>query len=122
MDKQQAYYNLWSRFGISAYDENRVPDDAGYPRITYQVLLDDLDNAVFPTATLWDRDTSYTRIDAKLAEISRYIDDMDPIPLDDGGYMYVTKGTPWGQRRSDPNDRTVTGYLLNLGIEFLTKY
>lgn len=122
MDKQQAYYSLWSRFGIPAYDENRIPEEAELPYITYQVILDDLDGPINPMATLWYRDTSWTRIDAKLAEMSRYIDDMDTIPLNEGGYMYVTKGTSWARRTSDPDDKTVIGYRLNLQVEFLTKY
>lgn len=122
MDKQQAYYSLWSRFGIPAYDENRVPEEAELPYITYQVILDDLDGPINPMATLWYRDTSWTRIDAKLAEMSQYIDDMNLISLNEGGYMYVTKGTPWGRRTSDPDDKTVIGYRLNLQVEFLTKY
>lgn len=119
MDKQQAYYNLWSRF-LPAYDENRVPEDAVYPYITYQVLLDDIDAPVYPTATLWDKSTSWTYLDSKLNEISSTIEDIMCIKLDEG-FMYIRKGTPWGQRTSDPNDKTVIGYLLNLSIEFLTE-
>lgn len=134
MDKQQAYDKLWNSFGILAFEENSVPDDetiqaliesgyasSKYPYITYQVLVDDLDSPVFPMAKLWDRNTSWTRIDAKLAEISRYIEDMSPIELDEG-YLYATKGQPWGQRTSDPDDKAVIGYILNLSVEFLTKY
>ena len=95
MDKQQAFYSLWSRFNLPAYDENRVPEDAVYPYVTYQVLLDE-------------------------KEISEYIEDMLPIPLDEG-YMNITKGEPFAQRTSDPNDKTVIGYMLNLGVEFLTR-
>lgn len=119
MDKQQAYYKLWSSFGISAYDENRVPEDAVLPYITYQVLLDDLDSPIYPVATLWDKSTSWTRLDAKLKEIASYVKNMSPIELDEG-YMNVTPGTPFAQRTSDPTDKTVIGYLLNLGVEFLT--
>lgn len=107
---------------MPAYDENRVPEEAELPYITYQVILDDIDSPINPMATLWYRDTSWTRIDAKLAEMSRYIDDMDLISLNEGGYMYVTKETPWARRTSDPDDKTVIGYRLNLQVEFLTKY
>ena len=120
MDKQQAFFNFWSRFNLLAYDENRVPEDAVYPYITYQVLLDNLDSPVFPMATLWDKSTSWTRLDTKEKEISDYIEDMLPIKLDEG-YMNITKGTPFARRTSDPNDKTVIGYILNLGVEFLTR-
>lgn len=121
MDKEQAYYSLWSSFSVPAYDEGSVPDEAKPPYIAYQVLIDDIDAPVYPTATLWWRDTSWAGIDAKLAEIGSYIEDLSPIKLDDG-YMNVTKGTPFAQRRTDDSDKTVKGYLLNLGVEFLTKY
>lgn len=120
MDKQQALYSLWSRFNLPAYDENRVPEEAVYPYITYQVLLGNLDSPIYPMATLWNRTTSWTWLDAKEKEISAYIEDMLPIPLDEG-YMNVTKGEPFAQRTSDPNDKTVIGYRLNLGVEFLTR-
>lgn len=121
MDKQQAYYNLWSSFNIPAYEELSVPDDAVFPYITYQVLLDDIDGIIFPTASLWYRGTSWTEIDAKLEEISEFIEDMSPIPLKDGGYMHVDKGTPWAQPMAEDNDRTVRRYLLNLSVEFFTR-
>lgn len=120
MDKQQAYYSLWSNFGIGAYDENRVPEDAVYPYITYQVLLSSLDEPIYPMATLWDKSTSWTGLDTKLSQITRQIEDMSPIRLDDG-YMNVTLGQPAAERTSDPSDSTVIGYRINLGIEFLTK-
>lgn len=120
MDKQQAYYSLWSRFGVSAYDENRVPEEAPYPRITYQVILGALDGPIIPVATLWEKTTSWTWLDAKVNEITRYIEDMSPIKLDEGGYMNVTLND--AVRTSDPSDSTVIGYRITLGIEFLTKY
>lgn len=121
MDKQQAFYSLWSSFGVPAYDENRVPEEATYPRITYQVIVDCLDEPVFPTATLWARGTSWTWLDAKLKEISDHVEDMLPLQINEG-YIQVSKGTPWAQRVTDPSDRMIIGYRLNLGIEFLTKY
>ena len=121
MDKEQAYYSLWSSFGVPAYDENRVPEEAGYPRITYQVITDGIDSPVYPMATLWKKTTSWTWLDAKAKEIGDYIEDMSPIPVNEG-YMNVTKGSPFAQRRSDPADSTVLGYMFNLGVEFLTKY
>ncbi len=120
MDKQQAYYSLWSRFGLSAYDETSVPDDAKLPYLTYQVIIDSLDAPVYPTASLWYRSSSWNDIDHKLTEIASYIEDMEPIEIDDG-YMNVTKGTPFAQRMAE-EDRTVKRYVLNLAIEFLTKY
>ena len=120
MDKQQAYYKLWSSFELPAYDEMSVPEDAKMPYITYQVILDDLDAPVFPTASLWWRDSSWTNIDLKLTEIAAYIEDLLPIRLDEG-FMYVSKGSPFAQRMAEDDDRTVKRYVINLAVEFLTK-
>ena len=43
MDKQQAIHGFWSSFGITAYDENSVPDDAELPYITYNDLHSNMD-------------------------------------------------------------------------------
>ncbi len=120
MDKQQALYNFYNSF-LPAYDENSVPEDAKMPYITYQVIIDDLDSVVFPTASIWYRSDSWADADAKVNEISQYIETMLPVPLKDNGFMHVTKGTPFAQRMAE-NDTTVKRYVLNLGIEFLTEY
>jgi len=119
MDKTQAYYALWSRFGIPAYDEQSVPDDAELPYITYEVVLDDYDNGIITTASLWYRGTSWAEIDEKLNAITDVISVISPLPID-GGFMYVTKASPWCQRMADETDRTIKRYLLNVGVNFLT--
>ena len=120
MDKQQAYYSFWSSFSIPAYDENSVPDGAGFPRIDYQVLIDDLDAPVFPMAKIWYRDTSWEDVDKKVAAISAYIENMEQIAIDNG-YMNIEKGNSFAQRIIDEKDQTVKGYLLNLQVEFFTR-
>ena len=122
MDKQQAYYSLWSNFNIPAYDELSVPDGAVMPYITYQVMTDSIDKPVFPTASLWYRGTSWEQIDLKLAEVSQELEDLAPIALDKNEFMYVTKGTPFAQRMAEETDRTIKRYVLNLSVEFFTKY
>ena len=120
MDKQAAFYHLWSSFSIPAYDENTVPKDADYPRIDFQVITDGFDSPVYPIAKLWFRDTSWDAIDAKVNEIAARLADLAPITLDDG-YMHVTTGTPFSQRTAAENDDTVKGYILNLAVEFFTR-
>ena len=34
MTKANAIYNFWNSFGITAYEENTVPEDAIFPYIT----------------------------------------------------------------------------------------
>lgn len=119
-DKQQAYFNFWQSFNLPVYDENSVPDGAEFPYITYQVIIDELDGFVFPTASVWYRSESWAEADAKVNEISRHIAEMLPLPLDNG-FMHITKGTPFAQRMAEA-DPTVKRYMLNMGIEFLTDF
>ena len=52
VDKYQAIHNFWSSFGLPAYHESRVPEDATYPRITYSVSIAGLNEPVLATASL----------------------------------------------------------------------
>ena len=38
MTKAAAIYQFWNSFGLTAYEENTVPDDAAFPYITYQLV------------------------------------------------------------------------------------
>lgn len=133
MDKQQAYNAFWNGFGVLAFEENSVPDDdiieemiksgiatAKYPYITYQVLIDDLGQPLYPTASIWDRSTSWERADTLANSISARIQEMGTIELD-SGRMFITKGSPYAQHMSEEADRYIRRVVLNLGIEFLTE-
>lgn len=134
MNKQQAYNAFWRSFGVLAFEENTVPDDktiqalidAGlakskYPYITYQVLIDNLDNEVFPTASIYDKSTSWETADLLSNEIMRKITDMNTIELDEGR-MFITTGTPFAQHMDEQEDSSIRRIVLNLGVEFFTQY
>lgn len=121
MDKAQAYQSLWGRFGIPAYNELSVPDGAKTPYITYQTIYDSCDESVYPTASLWYKDTSWLKIDAKLKEISKEISEMDDIPLDEG-FMSVDTNNPFAQPLEDDENRDMKRYVLSVRVEFLTNY
>ena len=133
MDKQQAYNAFWNSFGVLAFEENSVPDDsiieemirsgiatAKYPYITYQVLIDDLGQPLYPTASIWDRSTSWERADTLANSISARIQEMGTIKLD-SGRLFITKGSPYAQHLSEEADRYIRRVVLNLAIEFLTE-
>ena len=134
MNKQQAYSAFWGGFGVLAFEENAVPDDrviqslidsgaasSKYPYITYQVLIDDLGNAVFPTASIYDKSSSWERADTLSNAISNRITRMGTIKLD-SGRMFITKGSPFSQHMGDEGDTTIKRVVLNLGVEFLTEF
>lgn len=121
MDKGQAIQSFWSGFGLTAYDENTVPDDATMPYITYSSSTDSLDNPVTMYGSLWYRSSSWAEISQKKDQISEYISSMQPIRID-GGYVWIMKGTPFAQRMSDPSDDLIRRMYININAEFLTAY
>ena len=123
MNKAQALHNFWSGFGITAYDETTVPDNAPFPYITYAVETDSLDNVVLMNASLWYKSYSWAEIQTKAEEIAEAIVKMQPPTIElDTGRLYITKGTPFAQRMSEPADDTVRRILLNISAEYLTAY
>ena len=134
MNKEQAYSAFWSGFGVLAFEENSIPDDktiddlikagvakAKYPYISYQVIVDDLGHPVFPTASIYDRSTSWKRADELANVISERIQKMNTIRLDNGR-MFITKGSPFAQHQLESADLNIRRVILNLGIEFFTEY
>lgn len=133
MNKQQAYNAFWRQFGVLAFEENSVPSDeaiqalitAGaasskYPYITYQVMTGDLDSALTPTASIWDRSNSFEKVDLLANEIAETIARMTPIKVEEGR-MHITAGSPFSQHMQD-EDSAIKRNVLTLNVEFLTSY
>lgn len=132
MNKQQAYNAFWSQFGVFAFEENAVPTDdvinqliatgpvkSKFPYITYQVITDDLNQPIYPIATIWDKNSSWKRSDELSNSILQTIKNTNIIQLDEGG-MFITTGTPFAQHMSEEGDRTIRRILINLSVEFFT--
>lgn len=122
MDKAQAIDNFWNSFGLPAYDENTVPQNAEIPRITYNIVSDSLGSPVSMTASVWYRSSSWKDISLKTKEIEKRLGEHggEVITLDEGK-MWIVKGTPFAQRMSDP-DNSIRRIYLNIQVEFLTPY
>ena len=133
MNKQQAYSAFWKGFGVLAFEENSVPTDdvieemikgtnlKKFPYITYQVITGDLGDHVYPTASIYDRSSSWEKSDLLSNMISERIQKMNTIKLDNGR-MFITKGTPFSQHMDEEGDKSIRRIVLNLGIEFFTEY
>ena len=123
MTKGQAIQAFWESFGLTAYDETSVPDDAPFPYITYQVHTSSLDGLCITNASIWYRSYSWKEISEKTEQISKAIAQMNPPSVKiDGGRLYITKGVPFAQRMSDSADDAIRRMLLNVNYEFLTEY
>lgn len=123
MTKGEAIQQFWESFGLTAYDETSVPDDAPFPYITYSVKTDAFDNLVLVNVSLWYRSYSWKEISEKTEEIARAIVKLNPPSVKiDGGRLYITKGVPFAQRMREDSDDAIRRMLLNVNYEFLTEY
>ena len=120
MDKAQTIHAFWNGFGWPAYDESTVPEDATYPYITYNVVEDELGQPVGMYASLWDRSTSWARVSNMVTLIASAINHMHPPAIAfDNGRVYITKGTPFAQRMTYPDDMTRRIYI-NITAEYFS--
>lgn len=123
MDKGQALNYFWGSFGLNAYDENTVPDDATLPYITYNTSTDSLNNVVPLTGSVWYRGMSWAEVETKVEDIARSIGEYGHKVIRlDNGYLYITKGTPFAQRIVDGTDEQIRRIYINIMAEFLTAY
>ena len=120
MTKAAAIYQFWSGFGLTAYEENTVPEDATFSYITYQLVTDSFGREVAATASLWYRGESWTAINAKTEEIAQHIGLGGKIIKCDGGRIWIKRGQPFAQNMSDESDDLIKRKYLNLTFEFLT--
>ena len=120
MTKAAAIYQFWSSFGLTAYEENTVPDDATFPYVTYQLVTDSFDREVQDTASIWYRSESWTAINAKTEEISQRISRGGKIISFDGGAIWLKRGQPFAQSMGDESDNLIKRKYLNITAEFMT--
>lgn len=123
MDKEQAIHSFWSSFGLPAYDENTVPDDAVMPYITYSVSTGSLEDQLSLGGSVWYRSTSWAEAARKVNQIAEFIGaGGHRIMRIDDGYLYLTKGVPFSNRMSDPGDDMTRRVYINVNAEFFTAY
>lgn len=120
MNKMQTLHAFWSSFGLKAYDETSVPDNAQLPYITYEASSDEFGNTLAQTASLWYRSSSWADITAKEEQIAEFIGRGGIMVAYDEGSMWIQKASPWAQRMNDQNDDMVRRIVLNVTIEFLS--
>lgn len=119
-DKWQTQDEFWNSFGIPAYDENTVPDDAVMPYITYGAVVSNFENPITLLASIWYRETSWKNISNLADRIAQYIGSSYRAIKIDGGYIVLTLGSPFAQRMSDEDDSVRRMYLM-VDTEFYTE-
>ena len=123
MNQLQAYQSFWASFGLTAYDENTVPDDAmsvnNGKYITYEMSDSEFDYPVALTASIWYKSYSWAEISQKELAIARDISRGGKLVPCDGGAIWIKKGSPWAQRMADSSSDSIRRIILNVEVEFL---
>lgn len=123
MDKEQALHSFWSGFGLSAFDENTVPDNAmsigkgAY--LTYNVATASFDERTPLYANLWYKSTSWAQITQKANQISEAIGMGGKLIPFDGGYIWICRGVPFSQRMAD-DQSNIRRIYINIMAEFIS--
>lgn len=120
MDKESTLNYFWNQFGCKAYDSNTVPDDAPYPRITYEVITDNIGVQNVLTASIWDRSTSWKKVTDIQHAIEARIGLGGQSLHCSGGLVWICRGVPFAQRMSDPDDQ-IRHIVVNIEVEFITE-
>ncbi|MCR4671990.1 MAG: hypothetical protein K5637_01970 [Lachnospiraceae bacterium] len=120
MTKDEAIQTFWSGYELNAYDELSLPDNVTLPYITYSVVTDAFENVVSLLGSLWYHSNSWEAICDKKDEISEDIGMGGKLLPIDGGYLWITRGSPFAQRMQDPSDDKVKRMYINCQAEFLS--
>lgn len=118
MDREQSLQSFWESFGIPAYDANTVSEDAPFPRITYEVTVNEFGVPTTIYGSIWDKSTGWGRVTGIAHEIDSRLSQGGQTIQSDRGIIWLKKGTPFQQRMSDPDD-TIRRILVNIEIEYL---
>lgn len=123
MDREQAIHAFWSGFGLKAYDENTVPDNAMATNdghyLTYVVINTGFNQPVMASASLWYKDTSWASISAKAQQIGNFLGEGGTlVPYQDGA-LWIKKGSPFAQRMGDEDD-TIRRIYINVEFDYLS--
>lgn len=119
MTKEAALYNFYKQF-LTPYEENTVPDNAELPYLTYNMVTGGFrDGECSLTVSIWYRDTSWAKCNAKAREIAAKIPESGVWIKCDDGAIWLKRGSPFAQNMSD-DDRDIRRKYFNLTAEYVT--
>ena len=117
-DLMKALYSFWSSFGLPAYVESAVPENAELPYITYEVMTTNAEMSQC-SAQVWYWDTSYFNISSKVDQIAKQLETGAVLKQDGLPVAYLAKGTPFCQYRSFDDIETKNAVL---SVMIMTKH
>lgn len=118
MDREQALHQFWGGFDVPAYDSSTTPDNAPFPRITYDATINEFGIPTSLYGSIWDKNTSWGRIIGLAHKIDSRLSEGGCVVAYDGGVLWIKKGNPFQQRMGDPDD-TIRRIIVNIEVEYL---
>ena len=120
MTKDKALHTWLSQF-LSAYPASNVPDDAGFPRLTYDFVNGAWDSGeIGLPVNIWYYTEGEAVPNAKAQEIADAIGMGGVFVPYDGGAMWVKRGSPWCQNIADESDKNIKRRYINITVEYLS--
>ena len=111
----QALDTYLNGFGLDAYAEDTVPDNAQFPYITYRVVDPEWHQKATFFIRVWYRTTSNAPVLEKADQITEDIGEAKRLPFE-GGLLVLWPESPKVQVQVDPNDRNVRYAYINLSL------
>lgn len=127
MSKFEALVAFYSSFGIPAYEENSIyAVDAApeFPYLTYELALDNYESGeIALSLSLWYNEYNWGALEDKTAEIAESIGEGGKfISLGNGEYIWIKRRSPFAQPADSPASSTIKRMIINISVEFLTRY
>lgn len=120
MTADKALHQFFNSFGIPAFPETAVPDEQEMPYITYPFAFSRFDDLpVNLTVYLWYKTESEATPTAKGMEIINTIGRGGCTVEVDGGYIWLTTGSP-ALRAVPDEDNSIKRRALNISAEYFT--
>ena len=120
MTKGTALYDFFSRF-MTAYPISSVPEDAIFPYLTYENVIDSwIGGEVGISVNLWFYTESEAIPNAKVQEISSAIGMGGTTVPCDGGFIWIKRGSPFAQPLTDDTAPGIKRRVLNISVEYMT--
>ena len=121
IDIMEALYAFWSQFGVPAYAEDMVPDDAKLPFIRYSVAKAPAMDATIMTAYNYHNARLMGNVErARLAEqIAEAIPEKGvKLPMDNGGFLVLYRNSDFQTPYKDSEDLNVIGVRTSVEVHF----
>ena len=112
-DTAKAVYGFFSGFGIPAYAQDAVPDDAELPYITYYLQEPEWSRQASGYAQVWYPSRNRAKLNELTDMIVREIGSEGTLlGCDNGGYVMIRPETPLVSPAASGEDKTI-GNLVN---------